>query len=600
MPKPEADAPDASSSGDIRIFIAYRREDTSGQAGRLYDALSARFGDESVFMDVDTIDLGADFVQVLDEAVGSCHVLVALIGRHWLTAADEQGHRRIDDPRDFVGLEIQAALSRGIPVIPALVEGTRMPSRKDLPEGLVPLTRRQALELGTGARWRFDVDRLVKFLERLAGAEITTHRQLPPEPESTKATGKTGRRVNLAAPRRLLAALAALAILGAALAVVLVMRGSHHARTPAASHMSESGRLADAIDAELLIAHIPQGIRKTCKPIDPIAAAVFLRSVSCSQGSKGKVTYSRAHSGDALRAFFLQQTSSAGLHYPTSHTCRSHRPAADEWRRQGPQTHVEERARHTEGRVLCYERSAALWIAWTDTPTKIFASASRPRSQWAALYGWWRTAAGPEKELPMAASMGGKLGPYPDAIERELLLLHIPAPVRKTCTRSVNFDRKVFLRAVACSQVPGKGGVQYMYAHSGSALRAYSQERIDGAGLSFPTSGTCARNGTAAETWMRSGAIVHVERRIHSADGRVLCFDAGGRAFIEWTDTSTGIYGSAFRPIGERAELYRWWRTEAGPGPLEGFGMEMGGTSGSMGGTTGTGTGTSGMTTSGH
>jgi hypothetical protein len=106
-----------------RIFISYRREDSSGWAGRLYDRLSQRFGGDNVFMDIDTIDPGLDFVEVIQQAVGSCDVLVALIGRHWLTSTDEQGQRRLENPEDFVRLEITAALERNIRVIPALLQG---------------------------------------------------------------------------------------------------------------------------------------------------------------------------------------------------------------------------------------------------------------------------------------------------------------------------------------------------------------------------------------------------------------------------------------------------------------------------------------------
>ena len=106
-----------------RIFISYRRGDTSATAGRLFDRLEGRFGVGSVFMDVDTIEPGLDFVEVIGGAVGSCDVLLALIGARWLGAVDEHGRRRLDDPDDFVVLEITTALERGIRVIPVLVDG---------------------------------------------------------------------------------------------------------------------------------------------------------------------------------------------------------------------------------------------------------------------------------------------------------------------------------------------------------------------------------------------------------------------------------------------------------------------------------------------
>ncbi|HJR06700.1 MAG TPA: SUMF1/EgtB/PvdO family nonheme iron enzyme [Pyrinomonadaceae bacterium] len=147
------------------IFISYRRDDSSGHAGRLFDGLSARFGEEQVFMDIDQIEPGEDFVQVIESAVGSCEILVALIGRNWLTSRDESG-RRLDNPNDFVRLEITAALVRGIPVIPVLVQGARMPRPQDLPEDLLALSRRHALEL-SDLRWKHDIDQLTGALEKI-------------------------------------------------------------------------------------------------------------------------------------------------------------------------------------------------------------------------------------------------------------------------------------------------------------------------------------------------------------------------------------------------------------------------------------------------
>ena len=121
-----------------KIFISYRRADASGFAGRLFDYLSTRFGEENIFMDVEGLDLGVDFHKALDEAVGACDVLLALIGNQWLNIKNENGQRRLDDPKDFVRIEIAAALNRKIRVIPILVQGARMPKKKELPKKLAP------------------------------------------------------------------------------------------------------------------------------------------------------------------------------------------------------------------------------------------------------------------------------------------------------------------------------------------------------------------------------------------------------------------------------------------------------------------------------
>jgi ABC-type amino acid transport substrate-binding protein len=153
------------SSTPGRIFISYRREETAYPAGWLFDRLADHYGGGQVFKDVDSIELGDDFVEVITRAVGSCDVLLALIGEEWLTVTDAHGRRRLDDPDDFVRLEIEAALTRNVRVIPILVDGARMPRADELPDSLVKLVRRQALELSP-ARFDFDTGRLLKVLDR--------------------------------------------------------------------------------------------------------------------------------------------------------------------------------------------------------------------------------------------------------------------------------------------------------------------------------------------------------------------------------------------------------------------------------------------------
>lgn len=147
------------------VFISYRREDSEGQAGRLFRDLVAHFGEDSVFMDVKGIDAGRDFRRAIDEQVSTCDVLLAIIGRSWTEAKDESGRRRLEDPEDFVRLETSTALKRDIPVIPVLVGGTRMPRKEQLPKDLEALAYRNGVEL-THARWDSDVQVLIKSLGR--------------------------------------------------------------------------------------------------------------------------------------------------------------------------------------------------------------------------------------------------------------------------------------------------------------------------------------------------------------------------------------------------------------------------------------------------
>lgn len=155
-------------SGDVGVFISYRREDSSGFAGRLHESLSRHFGPARIFRDVDDMRVGVDFPTRIQETLESCGALVAVIGREWLV--DSKGVRRLDDPDDWVRQEIVAALERDdVLVVPVLVEGATMPPADELPERLAPLTRHHALEIAD-SRWVYDVGLLVKELETVAGA----------------------------------------------------------------------------------------------------------------------------------------------------------------------------------------------------------------------------------------------------------------------------------------------------------------------------------------------------------------------------------------------------------------------------------------------
>ncbi len=146
------------------IFINYRRSDAPGVAGRLFDHLAKEFPRHDLFIDVDAMKPGLDFVEQLDAQVSRCELLLAIIGPHWLTAVNEKGRRRLDDDNDYVRIELASALKRNIPVIPVLVEGVTMPSENDLPADLKPLARRQALEL-RHTRFAADADAIAAVLK---------------------------------------------------------------------------------------------------------------------------------------------------------------------------------------------------------------------------------------------------------------------------------------------------------------------------------------------------------------------------------------------------------------------------------------------------
>ena len=164
-----------------KIFLSYRRDDSSGYAGRLYDRLRNHFGSEQIFMDVSGIEAGADFVQTIHGTVGSCDVLIALLGKQWLSSKDQDGRRRLDDPDDFVRQEIATALERKILVVPVLVGGARMPAAQELPADLAGPVRRQALEI-SDSRFHEDANRLIGTLEKAFSGLKAKDTAWPPKP----------------------------------------------------------------------------------------------------------------------------------------------------------------------------------------------------------------------------------------------------------------------------------------------------------------------------------------------------------------------------------------------------------------------------------
>jgi TIR domain len=154
-----------------KVFISYRRADSAGYAGRLMDRLDRELGRDLVFMDVDAIPLGTNFSKALHEEVAKCGVLLAVIGPNWSDARDEHGNRRLDNPNDFVRIEIAAALQRSIPVIPVLLEGARIPKGDELPEDLKELALRNGMEI-RHASFQDDMNRLIRGLKQ-DGVDLT-------------------------------------------------------------------------------------------------------------------------------------------------------------------------------------------------------------------------------------------------------------------------------------------------------------------------------------------------------------------------------------------------------------------------------------------
>jgi hypothetical protein len=200
-----------------RIFISYRRDDSIGYAGRLQGDLSRRYSDEHVFRDIE-IPPGADFGEYITSLVDKCNIVLAVIGPRWLDARDREGQRRLDDPQDWVRLEIERALARdGVEVIPVLVDGAKLPPRDELPASLLGLRRRNAFEL-SDRRWDYDLEELGKHLDALlrgtsavrvrpaAVATTPTPAAIPTPPPPPEPADRTSAAVLAAAALALLTA----------------------------------------------------------------------------------------------------------------------------------------------------------------------------------------------------------------------------------------------------------------------------------------------------------------------------------------------------------------------------------------------------------
>jgi TIR domain len=160
-----------------KVFLCYRREDSGGYAGRIQDQLAQALGSDVLFMDVDAIPLGANFVRVLHDEVAKCEVLLAVIGRNWIDARDEHGNRRLENPNDFVRVEIGAALQRNIPVVPILVDGATIPDVRQLPKELEELSFRNGIDVRL-ASFHNDVSRLIQGLKRQLNIDIKRRQEI--------------------------------------------------------------------------------------------------------------------------------------------------------------------------------------------------------------------------------------------------------------------------------------------------------------------------------------------------------------------------------------------------------------------------------------
>lgn len=166
------------------LFISYRRSDNPDATGRIYDRLVAEFGREKIFKDIDSIPLGRNFRTHLNETIGTCDAVLAIVGPRWVDAKSDHGQRRLDDPDDFVRIELEAALARNIPVVPVLVGLAPMPAAKQLPSSLAELTERQSIQVRPDPDFHADATRLVAALRSILDPSAS-----PAQPKLTSGAG---------------------------------------------------------------------------------------------------------------------------------------------------------------------------------------------------------------------------------------------------------------------------------------------------------------------------------------------------------------------------------------------------------------------------
>lgn len=202
------------SGAKSTIILSYRREDSAGVTGRIFDRLTQEFGTDRVFMDIDSMPAGVDFHDHLQEILADCGALLVVVGKTWRSQRKGQP-ARIMDPDDWVRIEVETALERGIPVVPLLIDGATLPTRDQLPESLWPLLRRNALPVDSGRDFHAQMTRLVRDLRVQLGPVSPDNDDLPTTTTLQEMTALPVQRVNWKALGRWILLLALIITVGA-------------------------------------------------------------------------------------------------------------------------------------------------------------------------------------------------------------------------------------------------------------------------------------------------------------------------------------------------------------------------------------------------
>lgn len=418
-----------------RIFLNYRREDTRGYAGRLYDRLSSRFGEDRIFRDVDAIPPGIDYLEYVDRVVGQCDVMLVLIGDTWNSVKDARGRRRLDDPRDLVRLEIAAGLERNIPVIPVLMQGASMPIEEDLPDQIQGLARRNALEM-SDRHWNYDWDRLTQALDQLTRPTapkrpypkqpVDRESQVTPAPIETSdppavdisvsGTERHKRPIGRPVMVALATALPLLVLLTvaylvarnngsppsgdkqASMATSPTSTGTKATTTSHSMKAGQGGMTANSASLNAaerqLLTYVPTAVRRDCdRAAKPLPGAVA--AVRCFSNNLPSVQYNLFKSNDAMSRLFNSRAKWVHAHTGPCNTTAK-------------ESHLD-KAVHDEvtvGTLLCYARGGEARLEWTNKLIHVYTySYSRLLSRHDMYHRVYRYA-GPESHKKASAHNG--------------------------------------------------------------------------------------------------------------------------------------------------------------------------------------------------
>jgi hypothetical protein len=382
-----------------RIFLNYRREDTRGYAGRLYDRLSSHFSEEQIFRDIDAIPAGLDYLDYVERVVGQCDMMLVLIGETWISIKDAQGRRRLDNPRDLVRLEIAAALERNIPVIPVLIQGASMPVEEDLPGQIQGLARRNALEM-SDSHWNYDWERLTRALDQLAERPPpkphptqSVDREVHQTPESTESSDPTASHIQTADRAHhkwptgrpvVLASAAVLPLMLLLTAGYLVARnaGSRSGgeqgnsatssaptgtNTTTTSHGmgantggTTAGKAFPNTSERQLLNYVSPSMRRDCdRASKPLPGAVA--AVRCFSNTLPSVQYNLFKTNDTMNRLFNSRVKVVGAHSgPCSTTAK--------------ENHLDKVVHDgvTVGTLMCYERHGEARLEWTNKVIRVY------------------------------------------------------------------------------------------------------------------------------------------------------------------------------------------------------------------------------------